>query len=158
VVAGFVQALCGCDTLPAACARLEPITTTRGVAFMRSAGRELHLLQPGLRQVLSQTAVLLAACLVSSGAVAQFGAGARGPSIVVVPPEREFATSDAHYQSLREQANGGTKHTMETIPRWEGLWNTAGNNHMELFIDAGLQGGTVREGVLTPAYEVAYKE
>jgi hypothetical protein len=80
------------------------------------------------------------------------------PPLQVIPPDREFATSDEHYQYLIEQANGGTTHTWETLPRWDGLWNTAGNNHMDLFIDGNLRGGTVREGVLTPAYEAAYKE
>jgi hypothetical protein len=49
-------------------------------------------------------------------------------------------------------------HTMETIPRWDGLWNTAGNNHMELFVDGNTRQGTVKKGVLTPAYETAYRE
>ena len=80
------------------------------------------------------------------------------PPLQVVPPEREFATSDEHYAWLLEKANGGTTHTRETIPRWDGLWNTAGNNHMDLFIDGSLRGGTVKKGVLTPAYEAAYKE
>lgn len=94
---------------------------------------------------------------ISSGAAAQI-AGFNGPAIDVVPPDREFATSDEHYQYLLEKANGGTQHTWDTLPRWDGLWYTAGNNHMDAFIDGGLRGGTVREGVLTPAYEKAYKE
>ena len=94
---------------------------------------------------------------ISGNALAQFGADF-GPPLETVPPEREFATSDAHYQYLLDQANGGTQHTMDTVPRWDGLWNTAGNTHMDSFIDGGLQGGTVREGVLTPDYESAYRE
>lgn len=85
-----------------------------------------------------------------------FGAG-YGPPLQVIPPSQEFASSDAHYAWLLEQANGGTQHTVESIPRWYGLWTTAGNTHMDIFIDGGMT-GTVREGVLTPAYEVAYKE
>jgi hypothetical protein len=86
-----------------------------------------------------------------------FGAG-YGPPLLVVPPEQEFASSDAHYAWLLEQAGGGTKHTLTSVPRWDGLWETAGNTHMDSFIDGGMIGGTVREGVLTPAYEAAYKE
>jgi hypothetical protein len=98
------------------------------------------------------------ALLLSSGSLfAQIGA-VTGPPLATMPPDREFATSDEHYQYLLDQADGGTRHTMATIPRWDGLWYTSGNNHMDLFIDGGLANGTVREGVLTPAYEVAYKE
>lgn len=101
---------------------------------------------------------LCTALLLSSGSLlAQIGA-VTGPPLVTSAPEREFATSDEHYAYLLEQAKGGTRHTMETIPRWDGLWYTSGNNHMDLFIDGGLAGGTVRAGVLTPAYETAYKE
>lgn len=95
--------------------------------------------------------------IVSMGAHAQIN-GFTGQALKVVPPDREFATSDEHYQYLLEKAHGGTQHTLETLPRWDGLWYTAGNNHMDLFIDGGLNGGTVREGVLTPAYDKAYKE
>jgi hypothetical protein len=82
----------------------------------------------------------------------------QGPPLQVIPPAREFATSDEHYQYLLDQANGGTTHTWETLPRWDGLWTAAGNTHMDLFINGSLRGGTVKEGVLTPAYEAAYKE
>jgi hypothetical protein len=44
------------------------------------------------------------------------------------------------------------------VPRWDGLWVTAGNTHMNMFIDPPGFTGKVREGVLTPAYEAAYKE
>ena len=85
-----------------------------------------------------------------------FGAG-YGPRLQTIPPPREFATSQEHYAYLLEQAKGGTKHTLQSVPRWDGLWNTAGNTHMDAFIDGGMT-GTVREGVLTPPYEAAYKE
>jgi hypothetical protein len=90
-------------------------------------------------------------------ASAQFGAG-YGPPLVTVPPPREFASSEEHYAWLREQAHGGTTHTFATLPRWDGLWVTAGNTMMDAFVDAPGFTGKVREGVLTPEYEVAYKE
>jgi hypothetical protein len=85
-------------------------------------------------------------------------AGFTGAALETIPPDREFATSEEHYEYLLENANGGTQHTWETLPRWDGLWYTSGNNHMDNFIEGGLRGGTVKEGVLTPSYEVAYKE
>ncbi|HEY8519674.1 MAG TPA: hypothetical protein VIN61_06315 [Gammaproteobacteria bacterium] len=96
--------------------------------------------------------------LAPAGVLAQgFGAG-YGPPLQVIPPPKEFATSEEHYRYLYEQANGGTKHTIESVPRWDGLWVTAGNTHMQIFIDGEGFNGKVREGVLTPAYEEAYKE
>ncbi len=95
--------------------------------------------------------------LLPIAAEAQFGAG-YGPPLEVVPPDREFATADEHYTFLLQQANGGTQHTLASVPRWDGLWETAGNTHLDLFIDGGMNGGKVRAGVLTPAYEAAYRE
>ena len=95
----------------------------------------------------------LGLCLVAvvpSFAIAQRG----GPPFVVVPPPMEFETSAEHYSYLLEQANGGTPHTMETVPQWNGIWQTAGNNNNDIFLDEG----EIREGVLTPPYEQAYRE
>ena len=88
-----------------------------------------------------------------------FGGG-YGPPLQVVPPPKAFPTSEEHYRYLREQAKGGTAHTLASVPRWDGLWVTAGNTHMDMFIDPPGSGfkGKVREGVLTPAYDTAYKE
>lgn len=103
-------------------------------------------------------AVVLAALPLSASAQKGAFGGGYGPPLKVVPPPKEFATSDAYYDYLLEQANGGTKHTLDSVPRWDGLWVTAGNTHMDIFIDTGDFGGKVKEGVLTPAYEKAYKE
>src|SRR5574339_611655 len=94
--------------------------------------------------------------------LAQPGAfgGGYGPPLQVVAPPKAFATSEEHYKFLLSQAKGGTKHTLTSVPRWDGLWVTAGNTHMDMFIDppgAGFK-GKVRAGTLTPAYETAYKE
>jgi hypothetical protein len=90
-------------------------------------------------------------------ALAQFGAGF-GPPLEVIPPPQEFSSSEEHYQYLLEQAGEITQHTIETVPRWDGLWQTAGNTMMDAFVDAPGFSGKVREGVLTPEYEAAYKE
>ena len=86
-----------------------------------------------------------------------FGGG-YGPPLQAVAPARAFATSEEHYQFLLSQAKGGTKHTLTTVPRWDGLWVTAGNTHMNMFIDTGSFAGKVKPGVLTPEYEKAYRE
>src|SRR5262245_52316868 len=97
---------------------------------------------------------------VTSMAFAQPGAfgGGYGPALSVVAPPRTFTTSDEHYTYLLQQAKRGTKHTITSVPRWEGLWVTAGNTHMGMFIDPPGFTGKIRPGVLTPAYETAYKE
>src|SRR5204863_3045825 len=86
-----------------------------------------------------------------------FGAG-YGPPLKVIPPPKQFASSEEHYKYLLEQAKGGTKQTLTSVPRWDGLWVTAGNTHMDMFVNPPGFSGKVREGVLTPAYETAYKE
>ena len=43
-------------------------------------------------------------------------------------------------------------------PRWDGLSVTAGNTHMNMFIDPPGLPARFGRGVLTPAYEAAYKE
>ena len=112
---------------------------------------------------LSWAAVLVFALVtVPSIAFAQPGAfgGGYGPPLKVVPPPKAFATSDEHYAYLLAQAKQGTKQTITSVPRWDGLWVTAGNTHMDMFIDPPGSGfkGKVKEGVLTPPYEKAYKE
>src|SRR4030095_3095183 len=86
-----------------------------------------------------------------------FGGG-YGPALAVVPPPKAFATSDEHYKFLLTAAKGVPKHTITSVPRWDGLWVTAGNTHMSSFIDPPGFTGKVREGVLTPPYEKAQQE
>jgi len=107
--------------------------------------------------------VLVAAAAVGSAPpmlFAQAGAfgGGFGPPLQVVEPPKAFATSDEHYKFLLDRAKGGTKHTLASVPRWDGLWNTAGNTHMSAFIDPPGFTGKVRPGVLTAPYEKAYRE
>lgn len=93
----------------------------------------------------------------SGGGVAMFG----GPLPDVEPPPQVFASAQAHYNFLLEQADGGTQHTMETVPQWNGLWTSGRNSMFELFLEGGGglgPGGTVRTGVLSPTYEAHFVE
>src|SRR5262245_65384766 len=87
--------------------------------------------------------------MLSSKVLAQPGSfgGGYGPPLQTVAPAKAFATSDEHYKFLLSQAKGGTKHTLTTVPRWDGLWVTAGNTHMNMFIDTGSFAGKVKPGV-----------
>jgi hypothetical protein len=75
--------------------------------------------------------------------------------LVAVPPPHQFENSTEHYEYLLEQASGGTPHTASTVPQWLGLWDRGGNNVDDIFLD---ENGEVREGVLTPPYEQAFRE
>src|SRR5205814_10490025 len=142
------------------------ILDTRGQSFYIS--RERLIIVSGefpmnVNKSLSWVAVFMFALgVVPSIAFAQPGAfgGGSGPALTVVPPPKAFATADEHYAYLLQQAKAGTKHTITSVPRWDGLWVTAGNTHMDMFIDPPGSGfkGKVKEGVLTPPYEKAYKE
>lgn len=91
---------------------------------------------------------------------AQFGGNT--PALTVYPPQN-FSTAEEHFLYLQEQSNGGSQHTMATIPVWDGLWVAAYNNMPAVFMSNGTMsnamnpGGIVQEGVLTPAYEAHFK-
>lgn len=117
---------------------------------------------------------LLAAtlALASHGAFAQSQTGA--PAVAdarskldlppVEPLPRPFETAEEHYDYLLERAHGGTQHTMETIPVWDGLWSSGNNSMPNIFLVDGTMavafrpGGVIREGVLTPPYEEQFRE
>lgn len=82
------------------------------------------------------------------------GGGGRGNFVPEpVPPPQNFKTSTEHYEFLLRLHKGGTRHTYDTVPKWEGLWSAAGNTSTGLF----LKGTEIVPGVLTPAYEAAFK-
>lgn len=103
----------------------------------------------------------LAACLGLGATTASLGQGGLPE---VVPPPQEFKTAEEHYNFLLKLADGGTEHTWESVPKWEGLWSGDGNTIVQggTFV-AGVTGGalaaggTVQEDVLTPPYEEQFK-
>ena len=115
---------------------------------------------------------LLLAVSVTTDAVAQSAREEAGTSqqeqaALAMPPlelpARDFETAEAHYNYLLQQAEGGTEHTMATIPVWSGLWASGNNTMPALFLENGSlaiamrAGGAVKEGVLSPAYEAHFK-
>ena len=63
------------------------------------------------------------------------GGGGRGNFVPEpVPPPQNFKTSTEHYEFLLRLHKGGTRHTYETVPKWEGLWSAAGNTSTGLFL------------------------
>lgn len=89
---------------------------------------------------------------------------ARLPMPQVEQPPKPFKTAEEHYKYLLEKAHGGTKHTMSTIPVWDGLWASGNNTMPQIFLVNGSlatafrPGAAVKEGVLTPPYEKHFKE
>jgi hypothetical protein len=86
------------------------------------------------------------------------------PVPAVEPPPRDFKTAEEHYAFLLERANGGTNHTMQTIPVWDGLWGSGNNTMPAIFLENGTLANawrpgatTVKEGVLTPPYEQHFR-
>ena len=89
-------------------------------------------------------------------------------AVDIVAPPRAFKTAEEHFNYLKRQANGGTHHTYESVPKWEGLWEANWNSialrgGVSPFfvgpIPPGLAaGGEVAKGVLTPEYEAAFMQ
>jgi hypothetical protein len=67
----------------------------------------------------------------------------------VVPPPARFASAEEHYNALLKKANGGTRHTLGSLPDWSGIWQsgiaTMSMNHP---VDAPL----------SPVYRAGYQE
>ena len=78
------------------------------------------------------------------------------PDMEVVPPPMQFESSEAHYQYLLEQAGGGTKHSIQSVPQWLGIWEIARANSLnDTFLDAD---DNIRPGILTQPYEEHFRE
>jgi len=98
----------------------------------------------------------------AASAVGQAQAQLSLPAVEPLP--RNFKTAEEHYRYLLDKANGGTHHTMASIPVWDGLW-TSGNNSMPaIFLEDGTlavawaPGARIKPGVLTPPYEAQFRE
>src|SRR5687768_13112560 len=62
-----------------------------------------------------------------------------------------FRTSLEHYEAWLKKAGGGTKHTMATLPDWDGRWS-AGATWLD---SRGIQASTIA-AALTPQYREYY--
>jgi hypothetical protein len=79
-------------------------------------------------------------------------------------PPRNFKAAAEHYRYLLDTAHGGTRHTMETVPVWDGPW-TSGNNSMPaiFLVDGDLAvawapGAEIKQGMLTAPYEAQFRQ
>jgi hypothetical protein len=103
------------------------------------------------------TAWLVVAAEVSAQDPGYVGEARPGVPAAIAPP-RPFANSTDHYRYLLEQHDGGVTHTYDSVPKWEGIYSTAGNNYRTgdgtIFRTAD---GQIVEGLLTPEYEAAFR-
>src|SRR5688500_20334154 len=114
-------------------------------------------LNPSLRWIAVAAFALASAPSMLLAQPGSFGGG-YGPALQVVAPPRAFTTSEEHYKYLLDQAKGGTKHTLASVPRGDGLRNTASNPHMSGFNDPPAFTGKVRAGVPTATSDAADRE
>ena len=58
-----------------------------------------------------------------------------------------YATAWEHFTAWREEAEGGTQHTIETLPNWDGRWQTDND-----WLGGGVQPSTLVT-LMTPQYQ-----
>jgi hypothetical protein len=88
---------------------------------------------------------------------------AQTPTPKPTSQEQEYETSWGEYIALKEKANGGTKHTYETLPNWKGVWRSS--NRVRHSFDfsvvkdrADLPQYKIISAELTPKYVADYEK
>src|SRR5687768_2390243 len=81
----------------------------------------------------------------------RFGQKGKGADEYVLKSPHPYRTSDEHYQALLAKASGGTRHTLATLPDWDGLW-AAGRSWLD---SRDVQTSTIA-AALTPQYREYY--
>jgi hypothetical protein len=81
----------------------------------------------------------------------RFGQKGSGDDKHVIKSPYPFTTSVEHYQAWLTRANGGTKHTLATLPDWDGVWAVRSG-----WLDSNdIQASTIA-AALTPQYRQYY--
>jgi hypothetical protein len=81
----------------------------------------------------------------------RYGQRGKGEDAFQVKSPYPFKDSWEHYQSWLQKANGGTKHTLATLPDWDGMWD-AGPTWLD---SRRIQASTIA-AALTPLYREYY--
>lgn len=95
--------------------------------------------------------------------IAALVAGSLAVAQVVSPgaaaSEMTFQSSWDHYDYLYNLHEGGTKHSYESVPKWEGLWTPAGNTIAGFRPPTAFlsESGEIVEDTLTLPYEAHYE-
>ena len=79
----------------------------------------------------------------------RFGEEGSGEDEYDVRSPYPFTDSWEHYQAWLQQANGGTRHTLETLPDWDGRWSGT---------DTWLNSERIQAGTIASALTLQYQE
>ena len=82
---------------------------------------------------------------------ARYGEEGSGADDYEIKSSYPYRTSEEHYEDWLEAANGGTKHTLRTLPDWDGLWGGGGS----WLGSRNIQASTIA-AALTPQYQEYY--
>ena len=81
----------------------------------------------------------------------RFGQKGKGENAYDIKSPYNFTSSWEHYQAWLKKANGGTKHTLQTLPDWDGRWGGGAS-----WLDSRrIQAATIA-AALTPQYREYY--
>ena len=81
----------------------------------------------------------------------RFGQKGSGADKFVIKSPYPFKTSDEHYQAWLKKANGGTTHTLTTLPNWDGVWSVRSG-----WLDSNDIQASTMAAALTPKYREYY--
>jgi hypothetical protein len=81
----------------------------------------------------------------------RFGQKGSGADKYDIKSPYAFKTAREHYDAWLKKAGGGTRHTLATLPNWDGIWN-AGRSWLD---SSDIQASTVATA-LTPQYRAYY--
>ena len=81
----------------------------------------------------------------------RFGQKGSGADKYDIKSPYPFKTSDEHYQAWLKKANGGTKHTLATLPDWDGVWSVRSG-----WLDSNDIQASTMAAALTPKYREYY--
>jgi hypothetical protein len=81
----------------------------------------------------------------------RFGQKGSGADKYDIKSPYAFKTAREHYDAWLKKAGGGTRHTLATLPNWDGVWN-AGRSWLD---SSDIQASTVA-AALTPQYREYY--
>ncbi len=81
----------------------------------------------------------------------RFGQKGSGADKYAIKSPYAFKTAREHYDAWLKKAGGGTRHTLATLPNWDGVWN-AGRSWLD---SSDIQASTVA-AALTPQYREYY--
>jgi len=81
----------------------------------------------------------------------RFGQKGSGADTDDIRSPYPFRTSREHYDAWLEKANGGTKHTLATLPNWDGVWSVRAT-----WLDSNNIQASTMAAALTPQYREYY--